>query len=260
MPEYKPVITHLNAVRHENDYGMTNDYTLLPRNCYSLAYILYGGADFISDAGTVTVGADDIIFVPLGARYISRWHGAPKSSFLTCYFDVRPFCEPFGNKKFEIQKILGLDKFRADFERIVNGELDALRALAVLYDLCAEASERLEYTNITVADERINAAAEYIRENSAEKITVCELAHIANMSASHFQRCFKKEFGVSPIEYKNEIMISNAARMLLDNRAMPIESVSLANGFDSAIYFRRLFKKRTGKTPGEYRRSMSGSV
>lgn len=260
MPVYKPPISRLNAVRHENNCGMTNDYMLLPHSCYSLAYILHGGADFIYEADTVTVGANDIIFIPMGARYISRWHGVPTSSFLTCYFDVRPFCEPFGNKRFEIQKVSGLHRFRADFERIVNGEYSELRALSVLYDLCFEVSERLEYTKITIADERINAAAEYIRANSAEKITVCKLAHIANMSVSHFQRCFKKEFGVSPIEYKNEIMISSAAQMLLDNRGMSVEAVSLANGFDSAIYFRRLFKKRTGKTPGEYRKSMSGSV
>ena len=260
MQEYKPSITYLSATRYENNYGIVNDFTQLPHQSYSIAYILNGGADFISDYGTVTAAADDVVFIPLDTRYISRWHGVPASSFLSCYFNISSFCEPFWNKRFNIQKVSGLEKFRIEFERIADGKYSELYAVSVLYNMCFELSERLEYTEITGADERINAAAEYIRANTTEKIPISRLARIANMSVSHFQRCFKKETGLSPIEFKNEILISNAAQMLLDNRSLTIEAVSAEFGFESSIYFRRLFKAHTGKTPGEYRKSMSGSV
>ena len=61
---------------------------------------------------------------------------------------------------------------------------------------------------------------------------------------------------MSPIEYKNKIMIRHAERSLVDHPEVSIEELSERLGFESSIYFRRLFKATTGKTPREYRKTV----
>lgn len=260
MPAFSPCITQINTVKYTVAADTVNDFTKLAHRSYSFAYILNGSADFITKSGTVTVCAGDIIFIPFGAAYTSHWKGKPCSDFISCHFNVSPFCEPFWNKFFEIQKISGLGGLDKDFLYIADEETSSLSAISVFYKIANMAITRLKSTPAPPVDERIRAAAEYLKHNSAAKISIPDLARIANMSVPHFQRCFKRDIGISPIEFKNKLAVSNAARMLLDNKNVTVEAVSLAAGFESAIYFRRQFKAHTGKTPSEYRKTTGGGV
>jgi YesN/AraC family two-component response regulator len=64
---------------------------------------------------------------------------------------------------------------------------------------------------------------------------------------------YKQQTGYSPIAYKNRLAIQNASHaLLLENNS--VEAVSEEYGFESPIYFRRLFKKILGTTPTAYRK------
>ena len=65
---------------------------------------------------------------------------------------------------------------------------------------------------------------------------------------------------MTPVEYKNAIIVSRAQRILLDDPTASIEKISERLGFESSIYFRRLFKAQTGKTPREYRQTATREV
>ena len=86
------------------------------------------------------------------------------------------------------------------------------------------------------------------------RFTVDELAEVCHMSTSHFYACFKNAVGMSPIEYKNSVCI-NRAMLRLVSEDKTIEEISEELGFESAAYFRKVFKRVTGKTPKEYRKS-----
>ena len=88
--------------------------------------------------------------------------------------------------------------------------------------------------------------------NYKDSMTIQELAAIANLSPSRFFALFKKETGITPIEYKNRIGIRNAEKMLLISD-LSIEEISEKLGFNSSSYFRRTFKAFTGQSPREYR-------
>lgn len=62
---------------------------------------------------------------------------------------------------------------------------------------------------------RFAHVVEYIRKNLEENITVKTLSRKACMSRPHFFRCFKQEFGMSPVEYVIGQRIKAAKMMLL---------------------------------------------
>lgn len=92
---------------------------------------------------------------------------------------------------------------------------------------------------------------EYIRSNIRETIHLKDLSDKACMSTTSFYRYFKRELGMSPIEYILNEKIKYAKK-LLSNPNLQVNEVSYATGFEDCNYFIRLFKKYEGITPKQY--------
>ena len=97
----------------------------------------------------------------------------------------------------------------------------------------------------------ITPTIEYIRNNIRENINLKDLSARACMSTTSFYRYFKKELGMSPIEYILNEKIKYAKK-LLSNPNVNVTEVSYATGFEDCNYFIRLFKKYEGVTPKQY--------
>jgi AraC-like DNA-binding protein len=92
----------------------------------------------------------------------------------------------------------------------------------------------------------------YIREHLAEPITVDKLSDLACMSKPNFFRHFKRELGLTPVEFIIQERIRQAKKHLAD----PLVSIAEACyrvGFSNPNYFFRLFKKYEGITPKAFR-------
>lgn len=100
--------------------------------------------------------------------------------------------------------------------------------------------------------EEIGAAVSYIRQNIREDIPLETLAECAGLSLSRFKARFKKETGMTPREYINQLKIREAKRMLRENQS--VTRVALDLGFGSSNYFAVLFKKITLYTPSQYQK------
>ncbi len=92
----------------------------------------------------------------------------------------------------------------------------------------------------------------YIEEHYNEKITLETLADHAGLSQYHLAHTFKKCTGQSPIEFINHYRLSMAAARLIETDEQIIE-IAIDTGFNNISYFNRIFKKRFGVTPKEYR-------
>ena len=97
----------------------------------------------------------------------------------------------------------------------------------------------------------ITEVVEYIRQNLKENINLKNLSDKACMSTTSFYRFFKRELGMSPIEFVLSEKIK-CAKKLLRNPAIQINEVCYLSGFEDANYFIRLFKKYEGITPKQY--------
>jgi AraC-like DNA-binding protein len=92
---------------------------------------------------------------------------------------------------------------------------------------------------------------EFIKQNLKENINLKSLSEKACMSTASFYRFFKRELGMSPIEYILNEKIKHAKK-LLKNPGIQINEVCYLSGFEDANYFIRLFKKHEGITPKQY--------
>ncbi|MCM1257536.1 MAG: AraC family transcriptional regulator [Roseburia sp.] len=102
--------------------------------------------------------------------------------------------------------------------------------------------------------DKMKQIIKYIECNYMEKITIADIASEIGVSSSHFMKFFKNTMGTSFIDYLNEYRLAMASRLLLSSDASVLD---IANevGFDNLSYFNRLFKKRFGMTPSNYRKS-----
>ena len=83
-----------------------------------------------------------------------------------------------------------------------------------------------------------------------------ELAHHLGVSYTWFRRTFAHHTGLSPHQYRIQIKLGRARTLLTDTN-LTVKEVAFRCGFESEHYFSRLFKRKTGVAPGEWRQSFS---
>lgn len=96
----------------------------------------------------------------------------------------------------------------------------------------------------------------YVENNYMEKITIEDIANEVDLSQSHFMKYFKNTMGTSFVDYLNEYRLTMASRLLISSDSS-ILAIASEVGFENLSYFNRIFKKRFGQTPREYRRRQS---
>jgi AraC family transcriptional regulator len=82
------------------------------------------------------------------------------------------------------------------------------------------------------------------------------LARLAQLSPFHFSRAFKESFGTPPYRYLTSRRIDRA-KVLLAERKLSVTEIGLDVGFSETSSFTSAFRKLTGETPTEYRRSLA---
>jgi len=82
---------------------------------------------------------------------------------------------------------------------------------------------------------------------------VAEAVRRSGLAERTFKRRYVNATGLAPLAYVQQLRISEARRQLERTNA-PIEEISWRVGYEDAAFFRRLFKRVAGVTPGQYRR------
>lgn len=88
---------------------------------------------------------------------------------------------------------------------------------------------------------------------SQEEFGVNDLAERLHVSAGYLSRIFKKQMGITCIEYLTQKRIERA-KELLEHTDMKHQLIAQAVGYSNVYYFSVQFKKQTGETPGQYRK------
>ncbi|MDF2716832.1 MAG: AraC family transcriptional regulator [Paenibacillus sp.] len=94
----------------------------------------------------------------------------------------------------------------------------------------------------------------YIHENYGQDIPLEQGAVIANMTPAYFSHLFKKATGQTFVEYLHEVRIERA-KELIRIGAHTMTQICFQVGFRHLSHFIRTFKKRTGMTPTDYKKS-----
>ncbi len=105
-----------------------------------------------------------------------------------------------------------------------------------------------------LADIKLQRVFEEIHQNPAQPWTVDSLAKVAGQSRTVFAAHFKQATGISPISYLGHWRTELACKLLVESE-YGIDQIALESGYRDTTAFSRAFKKTTGSSPGNYRRS-----
>ncbi len=103
--------------------------------------------------------------------------------------------------------------------------------------------------------EVIQRAVTYITENYRRNITTQEIADAVFLSRGHMSELFTKTYGMAPHEYLTMYRLSHV-RYGLVNTTLPVSVLAEQNGFRDVFALSRVFKKKFGMSPTEYRKSV----
>ncbi len=103
----------------------------------------------------------------------------------------------------------------------------------------------------------VSQCIHFMRENIERKLTLNDLADFVKLSNSHLTSLFKSKTGYSPIDYFISLKLQKACQYL-DHTPMKIAQISPKVGIDDPLYFSRIFQKKMGVSPSEYRKKEKG--
>ncbi len=223
------------------------------RKLSTFMYIRKGEYFYRMGEKSFTVRAGEVVYVPKGAVY---------------YFSVQEETVERIQVEFDLEMAKSLEYvtlvneptaaydplFSSLFTRLFRNYCDGkeFELLATLYEIIALFESKLGADDTS---KRLRPAISYIRQNINRKIGIGELAQACNVSVSHLRRLFDAQLGMSPLQYKNAVILQNACR-LLERESMNVSEIADALGFADIYSFSRFFKKELGISPGAYRKGL----
>lgn len=99
----------------------------------------------------------------------------------------------------------------------------------------------------------ITSVREYIREN-LDSVTRSDISAKFYLSPDHLSKLFRKEQGMTLIEYIQHERMEQAKALLSRNNGLSIGQIAEATGYSSFAHFSKQFRKFVGISPSEYRK------
>ena len=160
-----------------------------------------------------------------------------RNNLLTKALDISPTL----NKKMIEKSILSMPSYP-------KVKLEAFAYMLPMIAEYIEANNLLADGDMTIGQ----LVKGYVKNNISKKITLSDISWHLHCSTVTLTEHFKKEFGITIMEYVMKKKMQRAEQLLL-NSDMSIREVSEACGFPSIEYFSRSFKKHSGLSPYAWR-------
>lgn len=238
-------------------------------NEYQLIYISQGKGFFVSDSQKKTeIKAGNMFLL-----YPNEWHNyAPDPSvgwheywigFEGINIDNR-IKNGFFDKKTPIFNIGAkkdiTDLYNKAIDIATNQQTGFQQMLAgivnYLLGIAYSQNKQSSFDNLNIT-KQLEKAKIWMSENFQQNITAEQVAEHVNMSYSWFRRMFKGYSGLTPYKYIVELRIQKAKELLSTTNKTNFD-IAFAIGFDNPDYFCAAFKKKTDRTPMEYRKMTQG--
>lgn len=197
--------------------------------------------------GDICTNAGELIFIPKGTVYTGIYL-EENTEIKIIQFDLSGGVLPAylsSPVKIDLPKASELvEAFFRPSENRTSGH--PFYYLSCLYNLLWQIDE--SYSKIPAKFKNLQAALSEIAEHWHEPRSVAYYAKLCNMSEVNFRRLFKEYTGLSPIDYRNDIRLTNAKNKLQSGE-YNVSEVAEQCGFSNLSFFIRLYKKKYGHTP-----------
>lgn len=230
-----------------------------PRPTSALVYAVGCEPEYEWDGGTCRIKKGEVVYIPQGSTYTTRFVGAEKETVGTILIEFSAVLLNgerfvFSSRPERVSRnnegISGYfeEMVRLFMSPVVSPSLNK----SVLYRLLSSIGYERRTRELFRAEYApIADGIMYMENDISPEKSIAEIAKMSHVSTSYFRKLFKKYSGMSPAEYRIQVKISHAKR-LLKTDTMKISEISDTLGFYDTAYFCRVFKKYTGRSPREY--------
>lgn len=222
------------------------------RACYEGGTIIYSAC-----SGSVMLAAAGLLD---GRAATSHWgyEDLFRSRFPQVRFDPAPticMSDPSGR----LVTAGGTSSWHDLAIHVISRHVNAGEALRIakVYLMKWHSEGQLPYANkvrrLDHADNVAKQAEEWLAEHFADPEPVAGVVDAIDVPERSLKRRFKAATGTTLIAYAQNLRIE-AAKRALEEGDEPIEEIAPSIGYDNVSFFRRLFRRHVGVTPGDYRR------
>jgi len=159
---------------------------------------------------------------------------------------------------FPMQAIMQVYPRLAQLSQIKEGFLAVQELFSILYELSKFddahelASSAFSKVSIESESRRVLKVKKHIEDNYKDELRLADLADLTGMTPTAFSRFFKQRTGKNLAEYIVDVRLGHAARRLIDTTDS-VSEICYCCGFNTLSNFNRLFRKRKGCNPTEFR-------
>ena len=236
--------------RQRYKYFITDHFKTNGSPGHHIGRMLKGSAKIKSRDKTITVSEGDVFYIPNGLKYQSFWYGDANDEIVFDSFRFYHFPIP-DSYKFSLQKIDCSPLAQSLLQGITDDMTVNCTTVGKLYQFLGEVSGHMEQEGRHYND-IAEIAVDYM--NNHTDFLISDVAEHCKVSESTLYSIFKKAYNTTPIEKKQKIFCERATELLITTD-FSVEEISAMLSFSSSSYFRKIFKKHTGKTPLQIRKN-----
>lgn len=278
LQEITPLESHgfmYVADRHKAEF----DYPLHRHDLFEMNFVEHGaGCERIVGDSVETIGDYDLVLITSpnlehmwgqGGCQSGAIHEITIQFFIDFHkdkiFDTNPmqsvrkmFCRAERGLSFPLSAIMTVYPRLLKLSQIKEGFYAMMELFHILYELSKFddarelSSSSFARVQTNMESRRVAKVKDYIAGHYIEEIRLEQMSALANMSPTAFSRFFKLRTGKTLAEYIVDIRLGHAARKLIDTNE-PVSQIGFSCGFNTLTNFNRLFKKRKGCSPTEFR-------
>lgn len=225
------------------------------RFSHAVVFKVSGESKYFFSDKQLVLKAGEIIYIPKGANYSVNRLCEESSSYIAINFDGdikddTPFVcsmEGYSDLKYIYEQLAKIWLFGNESEKFKCYSI----FYSVLSFICAKNSSPYSYK---IKYEKIVDAVEYLHAHIFDvDLKIEDLYSICGISDTYFRKIFKSHFGVTVQEYIINKRMSKARSIIVSGDYDSLSSVALSVGYADPLYFSRVFSKKYGTCPSEYK-------
>lgn len=243
---------------HPAEYLMSK---LHYHNSYEMFIMINGSTTMLVDDKLVPADKRDIIF--LKPNILHKNNGGAKHeryalhftmNYLNTYFTdtaINSIIQNFDKDKltFTSYAFAGIHEL---LNKIEHNEKYAYIYIAEIMSI-VENKKNIVQEKINRNNSTVNSILEYIHSNYADISGLDDIANEIHITKQYMCQLFKKHTLVTVSDYLNNVRINNACEMLRSSD-MNVTETAMQCGYNSPMYFCKIFKKIVHMTPNEYKK------
>ena len=223
------------------------------RSCWAIVHKFEGETVYVSGQKRYVSDRAHLVILPRGCAY--EWTCTRSGHYFIIEFESdSSHTEPLSFFTEESERIHTLCR-ALEQKRLSKHPLRDLESIRDTYSILLLLLEENNKKYLSgEKKQKLLPALDYMTKHYNQPLSNDMLADLAGISTVYFRKLFTQLYGVPPISYMHALRIKKAKEMLKSDFGS-IGDLALTLGYKSIYDFSRAFKRHTGLSPSEYRRS-----